>query len=91
MFQQGVPEKLIQERTGRRSLEGLRSYERLSETQHRAASSVLSKEKILHFHNGTFRALSLPSSNQLAKPVNISLQNLHGCTINIILTLSSSP
>ena len=27
MFRRGVPEKLIQERTGHRSLEALRSYE----------------------------------------------------------------
>ena len=34
MFQQDVPEKLIQERTGHRSLEGLRLYEWLCEPQH---------------------------------------------------------
>ncbi len=45
MFQQGVPEKLIQERTGHRSLEGLRSYERLCESQHRAVSNLLSSNE----------------------------------------------
>jgi hypothetical protein len=36
MFEQGAPEKLIQERTGHRFLEGLWTYERSSESQHRA-------------------------------------------------------
>jgi hypothetical protein len=42
MFEQGAPEKLIQERTGHRSLEGLRTCERSSESQHRALSTLLS-------------------------------------------------
>ena len=42
LYKRGVPEKLIQERTGHRSLESLRTYERTSEEQHKAASSVLS-------------------------------------------------
>ena len=32
MYLDGTPERLIQERTGHRSLEGLRSYERSCET-----------------------------------------------------------
>lgn len=42
MFAQGAPEKVIQERTGHRSLDGLRTYERSSESQHRALSTLLS-------------------------------------------------
>ena len=34
MFRSGAPEKLIQERTGHRSLEALRCYERIDEAQH---------------------------------------------------------
>ena len=41
MFQLGAPEKVIQERTGHRSIEALRSYERSSESQHKAVSSLL--------------------------------------------------
>ena len=37
MFRHSVPEKLIQERTGHRSLEALRSYERLDEVQHKGS------------------------------------------------------
>ena len=36
----------IQERTGHRSLEGLQSYERSYETQHRALSSLLSSSTL---------------------------------------------
>ena len=42
MFRQGAPEKVIQERTGHRSIEALHSYERLDEIQHKAVSSLLS-------------------------------------------------
>ena len=42
MFRQGAPEQVIQERTGHRSVEALRSYERLDETQHKAVSPLLS-------------------------------------------------
>ena len=44
MFRQGAPEKVIQERTGHRSLEALHSYERLDEVQ-LAQSSVISTVK----------------------------------------------
>ena len=42
MFQAGVPEKLIQQRTGHRSLEVLRQYEQTSELQLVDISNVLS-------------------------------------------------
>ena len=42
MYQHGAPEKVIAERTGHRSLDGLRTYERSSETPHRALSTLLS-------------------------------------------------
>ena len=41
MYISGVPEKVIQERIGHRSLEALRVYERSNSQQHEAASSVL--------------------------------------------------
>ena len=91
LYKRGVPEKLIQERTGHRSLESLRTYERTSEEQHKAASSVLSasshtgadyshwfssqKTKSINVH-------PVPSSSQGFMPV--SFQNVQGCTINIM-------
>ena len=42
LYKKSAPEKLIQERTGHCSLESLRTYERTSEEQHKAASTLLS-------------------------------------------------
>ena len=42
MYEQGVPEKVIQDRTGHRSLEALRVYERTSALQQETASNILS-------------------------------------------------
>ena len=58
-----VPEKIIQERTGHRSIEGLRLYERTSEKQHQAVSNILSSTS-----SSTYQA-------QIAK-IDCSSQNL---------------
>ena len=42
MYESGVPEKLIQERTGHHSLEALQSYERSNAGQHQTVSAILS-------------------------------------------------
>jgi hypothetical protein len=42
LYEAEVPEKIIQERTGHRSLECLRMYERTSEKQQQAVSNILS-------------------------------------------------
>ena len=49
LYTAGVPEKIIQERTGHRSVECLRSYERTSEKQHHAVSKILSSSSELNF------------------------------------------
>lgn len=41
LYQAGVPENIIQERTGHLSLKGLRQYERTSDDQHQAVARVL--------------------------------------------------
>ena len=41
LFNAGVPEKIIQDRTGHRSLDGLRKYERISEKQKEAVCQVV--------------------------------------------------
>lgn len=40
MFRAGVPEKIIQERTGHRSVKALRTYERTTETQNLSVANV---------------------------------------------------
>ena len=86
----GVPEKLIQERTGHRSLEALRSYERLDEVQHKAVSTLLSNtpekshsmtcnQRLLSTKTNSF---SMPSTSYGPPLQTVTLQHLHGCTIN---------
>ena len=41
MFHAGVPEKVIQDRSGHRSLDGLRKYETISEKQKETACQAL--------------------------------------------------
>ena len=50
MYEAEVPETLIQERTGHRSLQALRVYERSTEKQHQAVSAVLSSTSHASFH-----------------------------------------
>lgn len=94
MYSTGVPEKVIQERTGHRSLEALRVYERTNTQQHQMVSNILSapsentqiqqtqtKHSIMQTHSSHSVMSIEPPSNQ--QSVHISLENLHGCTINI--------
>ena len=41
LFQANVPERIIQKTTGHKSIEALRTYERVSDDQYRAISNVL--------------------------------------------------
>ena len=40
MFQADLPEKVIQDRSGHRSIDGLRKYERISEEQQASACKI---------------------------------------------------
>ncbi len=44
LFDAGVPERIIQQRTGHRSIEGLRMYERVTDEQENAVSKILTGE-----------------------------------------------
>ena len=91
MYPTGVPEKVIQERTGHRSLEALCVYERTNTQQHQMVSSILSapsenihlqqtKHSITQKHSAHSALNVEPSSNQ--QSIHISFENLHWCTIN---------
>lgn len=92
MYESGVPEKIIQERTGHQSLEGLRSYGRSNSQQHQAVSTLLSApqtQMYMHALHITYHKQSVEhTANASAQPAmltlpGVSLQHLHGCTINI--------
>ena len=92
MYQSGVPEKVIQERTGHHSLEALRCYERTNEVQHQAVSSVLAASKPAGYaavqmeRNKFSHAVNTTNFHQESQyaPPGFSFQNLQGCTINIV-------
>ena len=44
LFDAGVPERVIQQRTGHQSIEGLRIYERITDEQEMAVSKILTRE-----------------------------------------------
>lgn len=61
LYQSGVDEQLVMERTGHRSLEGVRSYKRTSDEQREALSDILNKKpKIIS------EVVSTPTSSELA-------------------------
>ncbi len=76
LYTAGVPEKIIQERTGHRSLECLRMYERTSDCQHKAVSS--SKEETTF--NGQ---LSSNTSNQVQSTSFVPNMSFKNCSVNI--------
>ena len=96
MYDSGVPEKLIQERTGHRSLETLRMYEQTNAEQHQAVSAVLSGprssfyQQVLSSEKATIsHTVSETQPTQHASS-SFTFQNLHGCTINITAALYQS-
>ena len=91
-FQAGVPEKLIQQRTGHRTIEALRQYERTSEAQlvdisntlsncekSNSATVSVSKETTSTINHATSSLSNYPGSNML--PVILSGCSFTGCSI----------
>ena len=97
MYESGVPEKLIQERTGHRSIEALRMYERSNSGQHQAVSRILSdSQRRTYQHTERHSMLHMQSAMQQMQSTpfiapGLSFQNLHGCTINITQTPPPQP
>ena len=56
LFQAGIPEKIIQERTGHRSIKALRMYERTTTSQHVAVSNILSSTTEVNLPQSTAHA-----------------------------------
>ena len=92
MYEMGVPEKAIQERTGHRSLDSLRVYERTSTQQQQAASNILSGSHVQTYaeqvqiarHHSQATTLSIgPSPLSSVQSLPIYFGNLYGCTIDV--------
>ena len=90
MYDKGVPETIIQEKTGHHSLEAPRAYERTNEHQHQAVTAILSapssssNKSYNHYIEQEKVNISL-TVRQPQQPTasNLTFQNLHGCMINI--------
>ena len=87
MYDCGVPEKIIQERTGHRSLDALHMYERTNVEQQQAVSAILTAPQSIAYNKSTENITITHSISETKQPTNItpslSFQNLHACTINI--------
>ena len=62
LFHANVPEKMIQERTGHRSVVALRTYERTAHDQHQAVSSILSSASPGCLYQNSSVSCSQPST-----------------------------
>ena len=79
LFEAGVPERVIQQRTGHRSLLSLRMYERVSEGQEKAVSRILTGEN--NNYNESLMQ-SITSSSTLPSKVS--------CNESLIQSITSS-
>ena len=86
LYTAGVPAKIIQERTGHRSIECLQMYEHTSEKQQLAVSKVLSSTSEINFQSEMeeFEAqcsFTVPSKGpRVASPSPMTFNN---CQVNI--------
>ena len=97
LYHSGVDEQMVMERTGHRSIEGVRSYKRTSEGQREALSDVLNRKapRIGDTSNtvpspGTFPQSTTPTTilNQTStqmQGLGISTPTFSNCTVNFYL------
>ena len=94
LYQAGVDEQLIMERTGHRSLDGVRCYKRTSEEQRVALSDIVNltapktkKQKVSSSHESQAAACSQLSQQMGSAPAQISLQHCSNITLCSIATV----
>ena len=90
MYCAGVPEKLMLERTGHRSLDGLRAYEKSSVEQHQSVSNIMTSKDVTLYsadklekmadEKGTSMAVSNFEENMCTEMVEKSLSSLFSCS-----------
>ena len=90
LYEAEVPEKIIQERTGHRSLECLRMYERTSEKQHQAVSNILSSSSQSTYHT----QITKIDSQNIATSSNMTgllpKMNFANCQVNVNINQGSA-
>jgi hypothetical protein len=82
LYEAGVPEKIIQQRTGHRSLDALRMYESVTEKQEMAVSEILSRKK---------RKFDEPDNPDISAPFNVSAPSCVSAPSNVQSVPSCGP
>ena len=85
LYEAGVPEKLIQERTGHRSIDALKEYERTTTNQTLAVSRVLASLQKRTYANTLQQVIDPPSIQK--NPGQFTFNN---CVVNINMAPSTS-
>ena len=84
LFEKQVPEKIVKERTGHRSLTALRMYKRTSPTQHKAVSNILAGSKMKFdeemCEGPSAKKARVPESRQQKDEIPMMVQN---CVVNV--------
>lgn len=94
LYNCGVPEKLIMERSGHLSVSSVHSYERTSNLQRKEVSSIIAKPlKDMNAGLQSSSEMFLPAAGEKVcsglgnlfsdKENFFDIKDLHGCTINI--------
>ena len=89
LFKANVPGKVIQERTGHRSLDTLRKYECSTERQHGAASKTIAIREEVDYQKTLCSVASEKASTgsstarTASLPITLNIQSMSGCTINL--------
>lgn len=85
LYSSGVDEQLVMERTGHRSLEGVRSYKRTSAEQREAVSDILSNAK----KQCTEPTLPVPPLHETSNTTNNLVSSDSSCSISLPSYLAS--
>lgn len=85
LFKANVPEKIIQNTTGHRSVEALHSYERALEDQQKASSMVLTtRDPNVDFTQLSTNKVLQQTSTKTESSFSTLFGQMHGCTIGTI-------
>ncbi len=83
LYRAGVPEKIIKQRTGHRSVESLRKYEHTCTTQHQAVANILSSDTTTSYST---QMSQLQSKSENCISINKTpTMNFSNCTVNITI------
>ena len=94
LYHSGVDEQLVMERTGHRSVEGVRSYKRTSDQQREVLSDILNraptpKHTASHLPCHSAPTLTQSASQQVLQGLSLPSATFHSCNLNFYLGSNS--